>query len=173
MKGRGFVSDEAYKTVVTNIQILIYFLLTRFVAGILCFFPETNVFFAMFGDLRKINHFFFVYLAFYFVLSELIPTFLSMHSSFQLIGLDDISDSPIDESNRTAGVKEDVYLVKDLSIVEEKMVLAAEDYKLGTVYKAVYKGKSVCMREIKFERLTRYDVDNIRKDLLLLQFCFK
>lgn len=122
----------------------------------------------MFKDLNAVSEWFFVYLAGYFVFLELLPTYLSMHSSLRIISSTDYDTDKESQGSR-ASLRLDKKYLKNLEQVTEKTVLMDGDYKLGAIYRGVLDGKEICLREIKFERLTRYDVENIKKDLQEIQ----
>jgi hypothetical protein len=138
---------------------------------------------------QESNIFQLIWIVVYFAASEVIPNYSCLDSCFMktyeepkdisngmlesnklLIHCEqDMISSHKDEGSKRSNEKKTIDKDKNIfkfDLLTLKDTLSKGRGKLGTVYSGLYDMKAIAVREISFERLTRYDLENFNKDLV-------
>jgi hypothetical protein len=66
------------------------------------------------------------------------------------------------EVKRTKSANDIIVPSAKIALLE---AISTKKYGFGSIYKANYNKSEVCVRNIKFDRLSRYDLEGLQKDM--------
>jgi len=191
--GRPFKDYKSKKEINYILFICIYWSISRFLLGISVLII-VEFFLNKLEDLENLNDFIYIGIIIYFIIIEIIPFYFSVSSELSktfiknelneslLSSNENVDEKLIDDySKRTTILSNDLesnfsktkkikiknYLIpfKDILLKEE---LFSKKNGLGKIYKGIYNKEEIVCRIIKFNRLSRYELEEIIKDFEII-----
>ena len=191
--GRPFKDTQSKKELNYILFVCIYWSISRFLLGITVLLI-IQLFLNQLKDFEKLDNAIYISIIVYFFIIEIIPLYFSVSSELSktfiknelneslLSSNENVDEKLIDDfSKRTTILSNDLesnfsktkkikiknYLIpfKEILLKEE---LFSKKNGLGKIYKGIYNKEEIVCRIIKFNRLSRYELEEIIKDFEII-----